>query len=272
MSERTGSLGAARLMARHGLRPRPSLGQHFLLDENLIAVSVREGDVGPSDVVLEVGAGAGVLTRALAGAAAHVHAVELDRRLAPVLADSLADRDNVALIWGDALALDLSALDPPPTRLVANLPYDVAGPLMLESLSVLPTVTRWCVMVQREVADRWAAPPGGADYGAPTVLIALCSQPVFRRNVGREVFAPRPRVDSALVAYTRTGPGPDEHLRAVVRGAFAHRRKTIVNALRASGHPRERTAPALAAIGVPLQARPADLSPEQYRALGAELQ
>jgi 16S rRNA (adenine1518-N6/adenine1519-N6)-dimethyltransferase len=258
-------------MERHGLRPRPSLGQHFLLDENLIAVSVREGAVGPDDVVLEIGAGAGVLTRALAGASRHVHAVEVDRRLEPVLADALSAHDNVSLIWGDALKLDLAALVPAPTRLIANLPYDIAGPLMLESLTSLRSVERWCVMVQREVADRWGAPPGGKDYGAPSVLIGLACRQEFRRNVGREVFSPRPHVDSALVAYARIGPGPDDHLRTVVRAAFGHRRKTLVNALREAGFPRERTLAALVSVGHVPEARPADLSAEDYRSLAGAL-
>lgn len=271
MSDPARPPGAARLMERHGLRPRPSLGQHFLLDENLIGVSVREGAVGPDDVVLEIGAGAGVLTRALAAAARHVHAVEIDRRLEPVLADALTGRDNVDLVWGDAIKLDLAALDPAPTRFVANLPYDIAGPLMLESLTSLPRVERWCVMVQREVADRWSAAVGARDYGAPSVLIRLVARQVFRRNVGREVFRPRPHVDSALVAWERTGPGPDDHLRSVVRAAFGHRRKTLVNALRASGFDRDAALRALDALGRPAGARPADLSPPDYRALAGGL-
>lgn len=271
MSDAPRRPGAARLMERHGLRPRPSLGQHFLLDENLIAVSVREGDVGAEDVVLEVGAGAGVLTRALAEAARHVHAVEIDRRLEPVLADALAGHDNVDLIWGDALKMDLTALDPAPTRLVANLPYDIASPLILESITGLARVERWCVMVQREVADRWTAEAGSGEYGAPSVLINLACRQVFRRNVGREVFSPRPHVDSALVAWTRTGPGPDAHLRGVVRAGFAHRRKTLANALREAGFARDDTVGALAAAGHAANVRPGELGPEDYRALAEAL-
>lgn len=267
MSEDPRPPGAARLMERHGLRPRPSLGQHFLLDENLIAVSVREGSVGPDDVVLEVGAGAGVLTRALASAARAVHAVEIDRRLEPVLADALVGHENVSLLWGDALKLPLGELSPAPTRFVANLPYDVATPLVLESITSLPSVTRWCVMVQREVADRWGAEPGGKDYGAPSVLLALACRQVFRRNVGREVFTPRPRVDSALVALERIGPGPDDDGRALIRAAFTHRRKTLINGLREADYPRERVAEVLSAVGRPAAARPADLSPEDYARL-----
>ena len=155
-----------RLLAEHGLRPDTDLGQHFLLDENLVDLAVREAAVTPDDVALEVGAGLGVLTVALARAAASVHALELDRRLEPALADALAGLRNVSLIWGDAMRLDWGDLTPPPTVLVANLPYDIATPVMLESLWRLPSLERWCVMVQREVADRWLAAPGTRQYGA----------------------------------------------------------------------------------------------------------
>ena len=156
-----------RLLAAHGVRPDTDLGQHFLLDENLVDLAVRRAGVGPDDVVLEVGAGLGVLTVALARAAATVHAVELDRRLEPALAEAITGLANVRLHWGDAMRLDLEALAPAPTALVANLPYAIATPLVLESLWRLPTVERWCVMAQREVVDRWLAPPGGPLYGVP---------------------------------------------------------------------------------------------------------
>ena len=117
-----------RQLARHGLRPDTSLGQHFLLDENLVDVSVREAEIGPDDTVLEIGPGVGVLTVALARKARTVHAVEVDRRLEPALTDVLADAEGVHLIWADAVRLDVESLDPPPTRLVANLPYSIATP------------------------------------------------------------------------------------------------------------------------------------------------
>ena len=150
-----------RLLAAHGLRPDTELGQHFLLDENLVDLAVRQAAVGPGDVVLEVGAGLGVLTAALARAARTVHAVEMDRRLEAALADAIAGAGNVRVHWGDAMKLDLGALDPPPTALVANLPYAIATPLVAESLWRLPGVERWCVMAQREVVDRWLAPARG---------------------------------------------------------------------------------------------------------------
>ena len=188
-----------RSLAAHGIRPDTDLGQHFLLDENLVDLAIREAGVHEGDVVLEVGAGLGVLTVPLSRAASWVHAVEFDRRLEPALVEALAGRDNVTIHWGDAMRLPLGDLAPPPSALVANLPYSIATPLVLESLWGLPSLERWCVMVQREVVDRWLAAPGGRLYGAPSVLLQLATEVTFRRSVGREVFTPRPRV--------RLGPG-----------------------------------------------------------------
>ena len=204
-----------RLLEAHGLRPDTDLGQHFLLDENLADLAVREAGVGPEDVAYEVGAGLGVLTAALAREARAVHAVEIDRRLEPALAEVVARSRNVQVHWGDAMRLPVEGLDPPPTVMVANLPYAIATPAVIESLWRLPHVSRWCVMVQREVADRWLAEPGGRLYGAPSVLLRLAAEPTFRRAVGREVFVPRPRVE--LLA----GRAAPHRARAVAGGAVA---------------------------------------------------
>ena len=154
---------------------------------------------------------------------------------------------------------------------MANLPYAIATPLVAESLWRLPAVARWVVMVQREVADRWLAPPGGRLYGVPSVLIQLTAEAVGRRAVGREVFTPRPRVESSLVTLRRTGPGPDPAIRALVRAAFAARRKTLVNALAAAGADREAVRAALAALGTPVDARPETLPPAAFARLAEEL-
>ena len=154
-------VGAMRLLAAHGLRPDTDLGQHFLLDENLADLAVREAAVGPDDVALEIGAGLGVLTAALARAARAVHAVEIDRRLEPALTEVVARSRNVIVHWGDAMRMPLEDLDPPPTAFVSNLPYAIATPAVVESLWRLPAVARWCVMAQREVVDRWLAPARG---------------------------------------------------------------------------------------------------------------
>lgn len=260
-----------RLLEAHGLSPNTDLGQHFLADENLVDLSLREAHLLPEDVVLEVGAGVGVLTRALAMTVATVHAVEIDRRLEPLLVDVLTGQNNVRIHWQDALRMDLPALDPEPTALVSNLPYAIATPLMVETTWQLPALRVWSVMVQREVADRWLAGPGDPAYGAPSVLIQLAAAPAFRRNVGREVFVPRPRVDSALVVLRRTGPGAELGLRTLVRAAFAQRRKTLANNLAALGIDRAAAGAAIAAAGLPPAARPEELSAAQYRDLHAAL-
>ncbi len=260
-----------RLLAEHGVRPDTDLGQHFLLDENLVDLAVREAGIGPGDVVFEVGAGLGVLTVALARAADRVHAVEMDRRLEPALADALSGIRNVSLNWTDAMKLDWEALTPAPTALVANLPYDIATPLMLESLWRLPSLERWCVMVQREVADRWLAEPGSRQYGGPSALLRLSLQTTFRRQVGREVFVPRPRVDSALVAFRRVAPAPSPATRRLVRAAFASRRKTLANALAQAGCDKASAARALEALGLSGTVRPEQVAPADFARLAEEL-
>lgn len=247
---------------------RKSLGQHFLADENILGVIERLAELDPADVVLEIGPGLGVLTRRLADRAAHVHAVELDRSLEPHLAE-LAARPNVELHWGDALRLDLAALGPAPGKLVANLPYNVATPIVAESLGGLPSLELWCVMVQREVADRFFAVPSTKAYGAVSVLVQLAARRTGFHPVSRSVFRPQPNVDSALVAFRRTGlPERFDDVRRVIEGAFGHRRKTLANALSLSGvATRERAVQALAAIGHDAAVRAEALEPAEFVAL-----
>ncbi len=264
-------LGTARLLQAHGIRPDRDLGQNFLLDENLVDLAVRLGEVGPDDVALEVGPGVGTLTTALSRAARHVHAVEVDRRLEPPLRESLGGCDNVTLHWGDVMRLDIGALDPVPTRLVANLPYSIATPLVMESLWTLPACERWAVMVQREVADRWAAAVGSALYGAPSVLLALTVRQTALRPVPPTVFMPRPRVDSAIVAMERIAPAPTPELRGMVQAAFAQRRKTLVNALSSAGWDKGGVASTLESIGLSPSVRAQELSPDRFVALAGAL-
>ncbi len=186
--------------------------------------------------MLEVGPGLGVLTEYLAERVARVHAVELDRGLEPHLAERLRGRENVDLTFGDALRLDLAALEPAPTKFVANLPYNVATPLIVESLDGLPSVSHWTVMVQREVADRLFARPSTKAYGAVSVLVQLATERTGFHPVSRTVFRPPPNVDSALVAFRRI-PLPEDFaaIKNVVEAAFAHRRKTLPNSIELAG-------------------------------------
>ena len=248
--------------------PKKALGQHFLADENILGVIERLAELAPADVVLEIGPGLGVLTRRLAARCAHVHAVELDRSLEPHLAD-LAARPNVDLVWGDALRLDLAALTPAPRKLVANLPYNVATPIVAESLQGLPAIDMWCVMVQREVADRFFAQPSTKAYGAVSVLVQLAARRTGFHAVSRTVFRPPPKVDSALVAFRRTVlPDAFPAIRRVVEAAFGHRRKTLANALALAGvATREQATEALAEVGLDPSVRAEALAPELFVAL-----
>jgi 16S rRNA (adenine1518-N6/adenine1519-N6)-dimethyltransferase len=252
------------------MRPltRKDLGQHFLVDENILGVIGRLAELDAADVVLEVGPGNGVLTRYLAERVARVHAVEIDRTLASRLADLPA---NVELEIGDALAVDLARNAP--TKLISNLPYNIATPLVVESLEALPTIGLWCVMVQREVADRFFARPGTKAYGAVSVLIQLAAERTGSHPVSRTVFRPQPNVDSALVAFRRKRrPDGWRDLKRVVEAAFSHRRKTLPNSLELAGlAKRERAAEALVSLGRPAQTRAEALDPAEFVALAEAL-
>jgi 16S rRNA (adenine1518-N6/adenine1519-N6)-dimethyltransferase len=248
------------------------LGQNFLADPNLLDAIVRDAGLAPEDVVLEVGAGEGVLTGRLADAAAHLHTVEIDRGLEPALT-TLAGREDVSLHWGDAMRIDLAGFEPAPTAMVANLPYAVATPLILRTIESLPTLASWTVMVQREIADRLRAAPGSRTYGSPSVLVQLACEVELARKVDPAVFRPRPRVDSAILRLRRVGPGADPATRALVRAAFAHRRKSLPRSLE---HGKDGSLgaarAALEQLGLAPDARAEALAPAQFAALSAKLQ
>lgn len=247
------------------------LGQNFLADPNLLDAIVRDAELGEGEVVLEVGAGEGVLTERLADVAGHVHAIELDRRLEEALAP-LAARENVSLHWGDAMDLDLAGLDPLPTAVVSNLPYAVATPVILRTIEQLPSVRRWTVMVQREIADRLRAGPGSRTYGSPSVVAQLACEVKLLRTVDPAVFRPRPRVESAILSLRRIGPGADAPTRGLIRAAFAHRRKSLARSVEhVQPGSLEVTRSALEALGLPVDSRAEQLSPEEFRALATGL-
>jgi 16S rRNA (adenine1518-N6/adenine1519-N6)-dimethyltransferase len=229
------------LANRLALRPRKALGQNFVHDANTIRRITRIADLAPEEVVLEVGPGLGSLTLGLLDTGARVVAVEVDPRLAAALPDTIRERapslaNDLKVIAGDARKLDTS-LDPPPTALVANLPYNVAVPVLLHLLELLPSIRHGLVLLQAEVADRLAAPPGGRAYGGPTVKTAWYAHAERAGAVPRSVFWPVPNVDSGLVRLVRTEPPalPAEVHRAdvfaVIDAAFAQRRKMLRSAL-----------------------------------------
>jgi 16S rRNA (adenine1518-N6/adenine1519-N6)-dimethyltransferase len=247
------------------------LGQNFLADPNLLDAIVRDAELGPEDVVLEIGPGEGVLTERLAEAAGHVHAVEIDRGLAAEL-EPVAGLSNVDLHWGDAVRLDLAGLRPPPTAVVSNLPYSVATPVILRTIEELPRVERWTVMVQREIADRLRAEPGSRTYGSPSVLAQIATEVRLLRTVDPAVFRPRPRVESAVLRLERRGPGAGAATRALVRGAFAHRRKSLARSLELAAPGRmDAVRAALEEAGLRADARAESLGPEDFVRLAAKL-
>jgi 16S rRNA (adenine1518-N6/adenine1519-N6)-dimethyltransferase len=264
------------LAAALGVRPTKQRGQNFVIDANTVRRIVRTAGVRPDDVVVEVGPGLGSLTLALLEAADRVTAVEIDDVLAAALPATIAARmpdraDRFALVHSDAMRVR-ELPGPPPTALVANLPYNVAVPVLLHMLETFPTIERTLVMVQAEVADRLAAGPGSKVYGVPSVKAAWYAEVKRAGSIGRNVFWPAPNVDSGLVSLVRrTEPirttAGRRQVFAVVDAAFAQRRKTLRAALAGwAGSPAEAEA-ALVAAGVSPQARGESLTVEQFVAI-----
>ena len=264
-----------RRLRRFGVRPNRELGQNFLIDDNLLGVIGRAAELDPGDVVLEVGGGLGVLSEYLAPRVEHLHVIEIDPALEPALRDALEPHANAELHLEDAVALDLAALEPAPTKVVANLPYGVAATVLLRTIAELPTARLWVAMVQREVAERLSAGPGTRTYGATSVLAQLSCEVRLLRRVPPTVFHPAPTVDSALVLLRRTRPAPERGVVALVHAGFAHRRKMLAGSLALSpgavADLRDRTRAALEAIGHPPGARAERLAPGDWERLAAGL-
>jgi 16S rRNA (adenine1518-N6/adenine1519-N6)-dimethyltransferase len=269
-----------RRLAAFGIRPVRELGQNFLIDSNILEVIGRAANLNADDVVLEVGGGLGVLSEYLAERVGFVHVVELDRRLEPPLRDALDPHPNTALHLADAVKLDLAALHPAPTKVVANLPYGVAASVILRTIELLPSAHQWVAMVQKEVGQRFAAQVGSPAYGVPSVLAQLACDVRVLRPVSRNVFHPVPNVDSVLVGLTRRSVDADPiapALRALVQQGFAHRRKALARSLALAagaggGGVREAVREALEAMGRPADARAETLEPSAWRELHERLE
>ena len=247
-----------RLAADLDLRPTKQRGQNFVIDANTVRRIVRESGITGDDVVVEVGPGLGSLTLALLDVARRVVAIEIDPLLADRLPATIAayapdHADRFEVVLADAMRVE-TLPGPPPTALVANLPYNVSVPVLIHLLTLLPSLERGLVMVQAEVADRLAAPPGSKTYGVPSVKAAWFADVRRAGAIGRNVFWPMPNVDSGLVAWTRTDPPRTTSTRqqvfAVVDAAFAHRRKQIRPALRELAGSAEAATAALEAAGI----------------------
>jgi 16S rRNA (adenine1518-N6/adenine1519-N6)-dimethyltransferase len=254
-------------------------GQNHLVDQGTMQAVVAMAAVAADDVVLEVGAADGALTRRLLDSAKLVHAYEIDRRFAPALEGLAGERENLRLHLGDALREPLGELDPAPTALVANLAFNIAIPLLMTTIAGLPSVERWAVMLQKELADRLFALPRSKPYAAVSVLTQLACRERARRAVPRTVFAPPPRVDSAFVVFERRDDWPRDRwpgLQALVRTAFGQRRKMLANSLGGAAHAgrtltRDEVRRALQALDLRDDVRPEELTPPQFAALADHL-
>ncbi|MEX2622485.1 MAG: 16S rRNA (adenine(1518)-N(6)/adenine(1519)-N(6))-dimethyltransferase RsmA [Acidimicrobiia bacterium] len=251
-----------RLLTKHGVSPRKSLGQHFLADPNLTRKVVAAADVQAGDRVLEIGAGTGTLTRALTEAGARVLAVEVDPRLAPILEETLAGMDvDLRIVDARHLAFE-SELIGGPWKMVANLPYEVGTGLLLDILRKVPIIHSFTVMVQLEVARRLVAKPGSADYGLPSVIIGLHGEASRLFNVPPQVFYPPPRVDSAVVGIRRqVRPGPVDRAIDLAVAGFGQRRKMLRSSLRSMLI--DPTA-VLLSVGIDPSRRAESLSPDEF--------
>ena len=251
------------LAARHGIRPRKSLGQHFLIEPMLAKRIVELADVGTDDRVVEVGAGLGSLTVALAERAREVLAIELDAALIPALREVIADSPRVRVVVADAVRVDWgSLLGSHSWKMVANLPYNVAVPVVMRILEEQPQIERLLVMVQREVGERLVAPPGHEQYGAVSVRVAYRAEGRVVRRVPKTVFWPEPKIESVLVSLIRRPPPVsvgEPALWRLVEEAFSQRRKTVANALIRLGLERPEAETILRRCGLLLTARPEEL-------------
>jgi 16S rRNA (adenine1518-N6/adenine1519-N6)-dimethyltransferase len=268
-----------RRLRSFGVRPNRELGQNFLIDDNILRVIGDAAELDTDDVVLEVGGGLGVLSEYLAPRVAHLHVVEVDRSLEEPLRDALGEAlgpaGNSTLHLADAVKMDFAELKPAPNKVVANLPYGVAATVLLKSIAELGGAELWVAMVQREVADRLAAAPGGKSYGATSVIAQLSCEVRFLRKVPRTVFHPEPNVDSALVVLRRRTQAASAELVALVHAGFAHRRKALAGSLAltpgAADDMRAATRAAVEELGHPPDVRAERLPPEDWPRLAAAL-
>lgn len=256
-----------------GVKPQKALGQNFVTDPNTISRIMGLAQLKPEDFVLEIGPGLGSLTQALVAAARTVLAVEVDSRLALVVSSDLVVPEGHQLRVLNRDALQMSGSDftldgRSPNVIIANLPYNIATPLILHLFEVAPSLQRYLVMVQSEVAQRWCATPGTKVYGVPTVKLAWFADAKVAGKVDRSVFWPRPNVDSSLVELRRK-PEPDSTVPRVrvfklIDAAFSQRRKTLVNALTGRGYPRERVTFAINQMGLGEKVRGETLTCSQF--------
>ena len=260
------------------LRYKQGLGQNFIYDEDLLAALVASSEITKDDDVLEIGPGAGSMTKYLCDAAHHVLSIELDERLIPLLTAFLAERDNFTLVQGDVMTLNLADVTKDlrkPLSVVANIPYYITTPLLTMLLASPIPIRRMALMVQKEVADRMQVGPGTKDYGALSLAVQYYAKPEIVANVPPNCFIPRPNVGSAVIRLTRYEEPPvqvkdEKKMFALIRASFNQRRKTLVNGLGNAGRPgitKESAAAALAQMGLSPTVRGEALTLEQFARL-----
>lgn len=260
-------------LKEYGLSPKKRLGQHFLVDRNILAKVVRAAEVQREDAVLEVGPGLGEMTLALAQKAAKVIAVEIDSKLVERLRQKVSDIPNVNIILADILKVDFSSFfrqAGKPLKVVANLPYQISTPLLFRFIESRKLFSSLTLMLQREVVERMIAPPGGKEYGAFSVLVQIVSRPSIRFFIKPSAFFPPPKVESAVVQIAWRGDlmitkEDEDWFREVVKSSFSHRRKTLVNSLKHSGislppSPEKR----MEATGIDPRRRPETLTLQEF--------
>ena len=267
-------LGARRireLFETHGIRPHKELGQNFVIDPNTIRKVVDVAGDLSDKIVLEIGAGAGSLTLGLAGAARRVIAVEFDTRVVPALREALLGIDNVEVAEADAMKLDYASLEA--TVIVANLPYNIAVPLVITVLENAPQITSLTVMTQREVGERLAATPGTKSYGQVSVLVGYWARATVAARISRNAFFPVPTVDSVLVRIDRREPPEVSYARLneIVKAAFAQRRKTLRNTLGPLGNSVSEVERSIHDAGIDPAARPETVSLDGWVAITRQL-
>lgn len=265
------------ILRRFGLRLHKRLGQNFLINQALVQKIVAGADVTSTDTVLEIGAGIGTLTQALAETGANVVAVELDQRLLEVLAVTLAGYSNVRLVHGDILKVNLAEeMGTDCYKVVANLPYYITTPIVMTLLEQRLPISTLVTMVQKEVAERMVATPGGKDYGALSVAVQYYTQPKLLFTVPSTAFIPAPAVESAVIQCTVRNQPPvavnsEQRLFQVVKASFSQRRKTVANALKTTGLGRDQIAAALLAADIDPNRRGETLSLSEFATLSNQL-
>lgn len=259
------------ILAVHGLRLQKSFGQNFLIDNNIRRKILDAAQVSKSDVILEIGPGIGTLSQEIAPKSKKLWLIELDKRLIEVLSDTLSEYGNVETKQADALKVDFESLRPRPNKVISNLPYSIAAPLIVEMLEKYPFIESYTVMIQEEMARRITASPKTKEYGALGVKIAFLADVKYLFKVSENVFYPKPKIQSAVIGIKRKDTKSDDFLFNLIESAFAYRRKSIQKALILSGYDKNIIARALIEAKIEKSTRAEELSLDRFTELSVAI-